>query len=77
LTAPAGSFYPSAHERDCRAEHCAEGLDGYFARLAQRGLSITSPAPGRFKLQDCGANGQQRFLRTSTGFARRFSFRFG
>lgn len=44
-------------------EHCAEGLDGYFERLAQRGVSITSPAPGRFKLQDCGANGQQQLLR--------------
>ena len=32
-------------------DHCAEGIDGYFARLAQRGVSITSPAPRQFRIQ--------------------------
>jgi hypothetical protein len=44
-------------------DHCAEGLDEYFERLAQRGVFITSPAPGRFRIQDRGADGQQRLLR--------------
>jgi hypothetical protein len=33
-------------------ERIGDGLQGMFARLADRGLSITSPAPGRFAVEE-------------------------
>jgi hypothetical protein len=32
-------------------EHCADGSDGHFERLAERGVLITSTAPKKFVIQ--------------------------
>jgi hypothetical protein len=44
-------------------EHGAEGLEGYFERLGQRGVSITSPAPGQFKILSCEGTSAQGLSR--------------
>jgi len=33
-------------------ERIGDGLEGMFARLAERGLAITSPAPGHFAVEE-------------------------
>ena len=33
-------------------EHCADGIEGYFERLKERGVFVTSPAPGQYRLQE-------------------------
>ena len=37
-------------------EHCGDGIEGYFKRLEARGVTITSPATGQYRLQECNAD---------------------
>jgi hypothetical protein len=50
------------------ADRIGDGLEGMFARLAERGLKITSPAPGRYGVeQQKGAGGLLARLKTACG----------
>jgi len=36
-------------------EHCADGIEGYFQRLEDRGVPIISPAPGQYRIDESRA----------------------